>query len=149
MKRVAELENQGAFWAARLGGMCGLPPQYEADSRTMFSIGHERTSPLSPSHKTLMEILDSEPHGWYLLPDGDHLLLDVNCSYSAFSFDMVVRLTPSEAQGYGVEGRPFVERLAETVQREAMTEFRIRDVAAEVGPRVLETIVAARGSRPV
>lgn len=78
---------------------------------------------------------------------GNDLLLDVNCSYSAFSFDMVVRLTQAEAQAYGVEGRPFVSRLAETAQRDALTEFRSRNVAAEVGSRVLATIIAARGSR--
>ncbi|VTU28041.1 hypothetical protein H4CHR_02121 [Variovorax sp. PBS-H4] len=61
-----------------------------------------------------MEIIDSKPQGWFLLQDGNDLLLDVNCSYSAVSFDIVVRLTPGEAQAYGVEGRSFVSRLAET-----------------------------------
>ena len=94
-----------------------------------------------------MEIIDSEPHGWFLLQDGNDLLLDVNCSYSTVSFDMVVRLTPAEAQAYGDEGRPFVSRLAETAQRDALTEFRSRNVAAEVGPRALATIIAERGRR--
>ena len=94
-----------------------------------------------------MEIIDSEPHGWFLLRDGNDFLLDVNCSYSAVSFDMVVRLTSAEVQAYGVEGRPFVSRLADTVQNEALTEFRSRNVAGEVGPRVLAAIIAERGSR--
>ncbi|RZL68080.1 MAG: hypothetical protein EOP77_02535 [Variovorax sp.] len=90
-----------------------------------------------------MDIIDCEPHGWFLLKDGSDLLLDVNCSYSAVSFEMVVRLTSAEAKAYRVEGRPFVSRLAETTQLDTLTKFRSRNVAAEVGPRVLATIMAA------
>lgn len=95
----------------------------------------------------LMELIASEPHEWFLLRDGGHLLLDVNCSHSAFGFDMVVQLTRAEAEAYGVEGRPFVSRLAEAVREHALTGFKCRNVSDEVGPRVLEAIGAAR-ARP-
>jgi len=94
-----------------------------------------------------MEVIDAEPHGWFLLRDGDDLLLDVNASHSAVGFDMVVRLTPTEVQAHAAEGRPFVSRLAEAVQRRALTEFAGRNVAAEVGPAVLAAIRAARGRK--
>jgi hypothetical protein len=39
--------------------------------------GHNRTSAGASQswHETLLGNIDSEPHGWYLLRDGDHLLL--------------------------------------------------------------------------
>lgn len=93
-----------------------------------------------------MEILDTEPHGWFLLRDGDELLLDVNCSTSAVGFGMIVRLTPTEMQAHAMEGRLFVSKLAERLQNHALTEFKNRDITPEVGQRVLEAILAARSN---
>ncbi|WP_369942346.1 hypothetical protein [Xanthomonas medicagonis] len=40
-----------------------------------------------------MQVVDHEPHAWFLLRDGDTLLLDVNCSHGAVGYAWTMALT--------------------------------------------------------
>ncbi len=63
-----------------------------------------------------MNVIDSEPSGWFLLRDGERLLLDVNCSHSAVSYEFSMQLNQPEAQAYAAGGHNFISELAEKIQ---------------------------------
>jgi hypothetical protein len=63
-----------------------------------------------------MTVIDHEPSGWFLLQDGERLLLDVNCSHSAVSYQFLMELDQAERAAYGARGHAFMSELAERVQ---------------------------------
>ena len=66
-----------------------------------------------------MIVVDHAPSSWYLLRDGDRLLLDVNCSHGAVGYGWVMALTADETARYRAEGRAAIDRLAAHVQDSA------------------------------
>ena len=63
-----------------------------------------------------MIVLDHEPHWWFLLQDGDTLLLDVHCSHGPADYLWTMALNDSEIAEFGSTGRTFLSKLAEKVQ---------------------------------
>jgi hypothetical protein len=63
-----------------------------------------------------MDVLDHEPHWWYLLQDGDALLLDVHCSNGPVDYDWTMVLNDGEVAQYRAAGLAFINSLAEKVQ---------------------------------
>ena len=63
-----------------------------------------------------MDVLDHEPHWWFLLQDGDALLLDVHCSHGPVDYDWTMVLNDGEVAQYRAAGRAFINSLAEKVQ---------------------------------
>jgi hypothetical protein len=66
-----------------------------------------------------MIVVDHEPSGWFLLMDGDRVLLDVNCSYGAVSYPFLMELSESERAAYAASGHAFISKLAEQIQHSA------------------------------
>ncbi len=66
-----------------------------------------------------MTVIDYEPSGWFLVRDGERLLLDVNCSHSAVSYGFSMELNERESQGYAAGGHKFLSELAEKIQYSA------------------------------
>lgn len=93
-----------------------------------------------------MEVIEHEPHFWFLLEEAGELYLDVNCQLSAVGFSVIVRLTEYEAQAYRSEGRDSVVRLAEDVEQHPLTAYRERDLSSEVGPAVHDAVMRWRGA---
>jgi hypothetical protein len=92
-----------------------------------------------------MDIIDHEPHDWFLLRDGDAFFLDVNCNVSATSFDMLIQLSPEERAEYQKGGRVFVQSLAAKVQ-DSSKQYFPRNLERSHGERVMKAISAWRGS---
>ena len=66
-----------------------------------------------------MTVVDHEPNGWFLVRDGERLLLDVNCSHSAISYQFLLELNTSERAAYAARGHIFISELAMKVQDSA------------------------------
>ena len=66
-----------------------------------------------------MTVIDQEPSGWFLVRDGERLLLDVNCSHSAVSYQFLMELNGVEREAYAARGHSFMSELAEKVQYSA------------------------------
>lgn len=62
-----------------------------------------------------MEVVDHQPHGWYLLCDGDRYFLDVNCRLPLVDISILLQLDETERAEYHALGRVFVEYLAAKV----------------------------------
>lgn len=62
-----------------------------------------------------MQVVEHEPHAWFLLRDGDTLLLDVNCSHGPVGYAWTMALTAQEVEQFRALGRDFIAQLAERV----------------------------------
>ena len=87
-----------------------------------------------------MHVVAHEPYAWFLLEEEGALYLDVNCSYSAFGFPMLIRLNEDEARRYHEEGEGFVSGLADDVQYRALTTYRERNINSRFGSAVTEAV---------
>ncbi|KAB7769693.1 hypothetical protein [Xanthomonas maliensis] len=90
-----------------------------------------------------MNVLDHEPHRWYLLQDEGTLLLDVHCSHGPVDYCWTMALSQDETSGYLENGREFLNRLADQVQNSAPgvlgshSPFKGRNLHPGCGDRVL------------
>lgn len=66
-----------------------------------------------------MTVIDHEPSAWFLVRDGERLLLDVNCSHSAVSYQFLMVLDETEREAYAARGHTFISELAGKVQYSA------------------------------
>jgi hypothetical protein len=83
-----------------------------------------------------MEVLDHEPQTWFLLADGDALLLDARCSHGPVDYSVLVELNEPERAAYAVEGHAFASKLAEAIHYSApgakgsTSPFKSRDLSS-------------------
>lgn len=95
-----------------------------------------------------MVVIDHQPSGWFLVRDGDRLLLDVNCSHSAVSYAFLMELNETERHEYALRGNGFISQLAEEVQCSApgvggsASPYRDRNQHAQERTLVDEAILA-------
>ena len=95
-----------------------------------------------------MIVLDREPQWWFLLQDGEALLFDVNCSHSAVSYSWLMALNAEETARFKLDGRQFLNELAEEVQHSApgargsTSAFLGRNISGTRGQAVSEAVEA-------
>lgn len=63
-----------------------------------------------------MNVVDHEPQGWFLVQDGQRLLLDVNCSHTVFGYSWLIQLNQHEIEMYSAEGRHYISKLSSQIQ---------------------------------
>lgn len=66
-----------------------------------------------------MEVIDHAPYSWFLLRDGDALLLDARCSQGAFDGSVLIALDAAELAERDADGHDAVDRLATAVHMSA------------------------------
>lgn len=66
-----------------------------------------------------MQVVDHEPHAWFLLEDGEKLFLDCHCSHSFFDYTVLIELDDSETSRFRAEGRDYLNKLAYDVHYSA------------------------------
>ena len=86
-----------------------------------------------------MEVVDHEPHCWFLLRDGDDYFLDVNCGISAVGFSVLVKLGDSEKRAIVQTGHGAGEELAAAIQNSPSRYFD-RNLASSHEAAVNEAI---------
>ena len=108
-----------------------------------------------------MQVLDHEPHSWFLFEANGELYLDANCNHGAFGYSFMIRLTAAEVQRYRDEGRDYLNWLAEDIHNSApilsasSSPYRTRKVSQEEEAQArtafagwqAERIQAIRGAR--
>ena len=62
-----------------------------------------------------MEVIDHQPHAWFLLADEERLFLDANCSASFFDYTVLIELDAAEKVALGKKGRGYLDWLAHDV----------------------------------
>jgi len=93
-------------------------------------------------------VIDHEPSGWFLVRDGERLLLDVNCSHSAVSYPFLMALNETERDAYAARGHAFISELADRIQYSApgvigsVSPYRDRDLRGEDRSTVDEVTIA-------
>jgi hypothetical protein len=93
-----------------------------------------------------MNVLAHEPHAWFLLDKDGRLFLDVNCSYSAFSYPILIELLPSEVAEYQAHGVTAINALANAVQFSGLSkEMQARNLSKLFGEEVMSAIELWRG----
>jgi hypothetical protein len=94
-----------------------------------------------------MQVIDHEPSGWFLVRDGGRLLLDVNCSHSAVSYEFLMELDEQERTAYAAGGHEFISLLAQKVQysapgvRGSTSPYRERLILNDVRAKVNEVTI--------
>jgi|SRR6476619_4978542 len=95
-----------------------------------------------------MTVIDHEPSGWFLLREGERLMLDVNCSHGAVSYQFLMELNGAERAAYAARGHSFLSELAEKVQDSApgaignISPYRERNLRGAVRSWVDEVAIA-------
>ncbi|MEU6700769.1 hypothetical protein [Pseudonocardia sp. NPDC046786] len=97
-----------------------------------------------------MQVVDQEPHHWFLLDDDGRLLLDVHCNHGPVGYSVLLALDGTEIRGLHEQGREYLHRLADAVQdsapiaRGSRSPYRERDLSATHGRRVSDAVAAWR-----
>lgn len=79
-----------------------------------------------------MKVIEHGPGAWHLFVEGQALFLEVACKRGAFAHSVLLRLNAEETRAYGMEGRRFLDALAQWVQSAEHSPdgpYRKRDVA--------------------
>lgn len=66
-----------------------------------------------------MQVIDHQPHAWFLLEHGSGLLLDVECHHGAVSCSVLIRLNEEELAEYRRDGHAYLDRLAQAIHYSA------------------------------
>lgn len=80
-----------------------------------------------------MEVVDHAHAAWYLLADGDTLLLDVNCNHGAFGYSVLVELDDDERARWEQDGPAYLDTLSHEIHMSApivdeASPYRARDL---------------------
>jgi hypothetical protein len=66
-----------------------------------------------------MEVIDREPHAWFLVRDGNALLREVRCSHGPADYSVVLELNAMERRRYDRQRRVYLEELTYAIHYSA------------------------------
>ena len=66
-----------------------------------------------------MDVIHHGPHAWFLVKDGDALLLDARCSHGPAEYSVVIELDEAERQAYAARSRAYLNQLAQAIHESA------------------------------
>ena len=87
-----------------------------------------------------MEVIDHQPHAWFLLADGEQLFLDANCSASFFDYTVLIELNAAEKAAFGRRGRAYLDWLAHDIHytapavRGSKSAYKTRNLTVQQHP---------------
>ncbi|MFT3805443.1 hypothetical protein [Arenimonas sp.] len=86
-----------------------------------------------------MKVIAHAPSSWFLVRDGDSLLLDVACG-TVGAFSLLIRLGDSEIDGLNGQGLPSVDVLATTIRNNprAFSQRHERGLEAAVTAAIIQ-----------
>ena len=78
-----------------------------------------------------MQVVDHEPHAWFLFKSGNALFLDVNCNHGPVGYGVMIQLSAEEESEYSQKGHAYLNWLAQAVQDSGPGQgYQVRDVSA-------------------
>ena len=66
-----------------------------------------------------MEVIDHGPQAWFLVKDGDALLLDARCSLGPTEYSVVIELDEAERQAHAARSTGYLDQLAQAIHESA------------------------------
>jgi hypothetical protein len=97
-----------------------------------------------------MQVVDHEPHAWFLFRERDMLLLDVNCNHGAVGYGVMIQLNAEEESEYFGEGHAYLNRLAQAVQDSGPGRgHQLRDVSVTYSKESTAAVNEWRASQKV
>ena len=97
-----------------------------------------------------MEVVDHEPHFWFLLREDGSLFLDVACEHSAVSYNVLIQLNDEETARYSKYSRQYLSELAESIHysapgvRGSTSLYKSRNVSSKYDAQVMAAVTAWR-----
>ncbi|MDF1740051.1 MAG: hypothetical protein P1U86_12895 [Verrucomicrobiales bacterium] len=101
----------------------------------------------------MIEVVDFESYSWILFKKDDGLLLDVQCSHSAFGYSFLMALNSDESEAYQKRGREYLTELAGAIQysapgiRGSRSPYTSRDVTSELGEAISKAFLEWKAAR--
>ncbi len=87
----------------------------------------------------MIEVVDYKSYCWILFRNDGELLLDVNCSHSAFGYSFLMALNSGETEAFETGGREYITELGDRIQNSApmvrgsRSPYTSRDLTSEWG----------------
>ncbi len=100
-----------------------------------------------------MKVVDHEPSLWFLVSDGQDLILDVSCNHSAFGYTWTLKLLDPEREEYHSKGRDSLSQLAHQIQtsapilKESQSPFKHRMISNAMQEEVEAAILTWNSGR--
>lgn len=82
-----------------------------------------------------MEVVDHEPERWFLVKDGDALLLDARCGHGPVEYAVTLELDGEERRAHELRGHMYLNDLAESIH---MSNPGARGSPSPYGRRLLK-----------
>lgn len=77
-----------------------------------------------------MQVIDHEPHAWFLLSAEAGLYLDVYCSHGPVGYSVLLRLNEAETAEYAIKDHAYLNRLSQRIQDTGPgEEYQLRNLA--------------------
>ncbi|CAN5228036.1 hypothetical protein BH09PSE6_BH09PSE6_03270 [soil metagenome] len=67
----------------------------------------------------MLQVVDYGPQAWFLLTDGEALLLEARCSSSAVDYSWLIELSEEERATLLERGHPYLDELADAIHHSA------------------------------
>jgi hypothetical protein len=83
-----------------------------------------------------MMIIDFSPNNWFLAEENNAFYFEANCNHGVVGFTFLIQLSPDELTAYQLNGKPFLDALAQTIQDSApiaantTSNFKNRNVSS-------------------
>lgn len=91
-----------------------------------------------------MQVIDHQPHGWFLLKEGNTLFLDVRCNFNFLGYSWAIQLNQDEEKNYQAQGHSFIQSLAEKINSAAPIQgkswYSSRHISSEDNAKINSAI---------
>ncbi len=99
--------------------------------------------------KPTLKVLDYEHYSWFLLQEGEDLILDIHCGHSFISYGLTMKLNADEIARFKQEGRSYLSKLAHEVHYSApivneKSPYKSRDISNDYREIMTPVIVQWR-----
>ncbi|GMM60892.1 hypothetical protein [Novosphingobium pituita] len=100
-----------------------------------------------------MNVIDHQPHAWYLLEDNGVLFIDAACSHSFVDYSVLIELDKQELQNFESDGRSFLDQLAYDIHysapgvRGSNSPYKSRNLAQLRAEEVSEAVKIWQAAR--
>ncbi len=93
-----------------------------------------------------MEVVDQEPHSWFLFKLGDEFLISANCEFSFVGYDFIMFLSEDEVIKFKELGHEYLNELANAINvsvpisRTSKSIYKERNVSEEYSEKSLDAV---------
>ena len=97
-----------------------------------------------------MEVIDHEPHAWFLFREEDRLLFDANCNHNTVGYSYTIKLSPEEINKYKNGGHEYLNNLAYDIHYSAPVSngsnsiYKGRDLSDKYSDKLIKAIKSWR-----